>query len=107
LNTPQEAINTLVGNRKWSKAMCTEVQSAVIKGVWEIVSRHNVPKERNIIWNRWFFAHIVDGQCCVCTVVKGYSEITDKYFQENNASVIYDTTCHKIIAMSIIYELGP
>jgi Reverse transcriptase (RNA-dependent DNA polymerase) len=70
------------------------------------VSRHNVPKERNIIGNRWSFTRRDNGQFFVCTVVNGYNQIPSEDFQENHASVIYDISFNTIMAMSSIYQLA-
>jgi Reverse transcriptase (RNA-dependent DNA polymerase) len=103
-NSYQEAINTAEKNNWWI-AMCIEFQNAERKGVWEIVSRHNIPKERKIIANRWVFTRKDDGRFGARCVAKGFSQIPGKDFQENYAPVIHDTTFHLIIAMSILYKL--
>jgi hypothetical protein len=43
-NSYFEAMNS-AERHDWWKAMCTEFKNAEIRGFWEIVSKHNVPKE--------------------------------------------------------------
>jgi Reverse transcriptase (RNA-dependent DNA polymerase) len=68
------------------------------------VSRHDIPKEKKIIGNRWIFTRKDDGRFCAHCVAKGYSQIPGKYIQENHAPVLHDTTIHLIIAMSVLYQ---
>jgi Reverse transcriptase (RNA-dependent DNA polymerase) len=94
-----------VDRKEWWKAMCTEFENIEKKKVWEIVEKENVPKNRQIIGNRWVYVKKDDGRFRARTVAKGYHQIPGKDFQENHAPVVNDTTFHMVLVWKVLFKL--
>jgi Reverse transcriptase (RNA-dependent DNA polymerase) len=91
--------------QNWCDAMCTEFANMHTKQVWTIIPKSSIPNSRKIIGNRWVFVQKDDGRIRARTVEKGFAQIPGKDFQENQSSVINDTTFHSVLVLKILFKL--
>jgi Reverse transcriptase (RNA-dependent DNA polymerase) len=72
--------------------MITEFLNCEEKKAWVVVPKSKVPKGRKIIGNCWVYAEKDDGTFRSLIVVKGFSQIPGKDFQEHHSPAVHDTT---------------
>jgi hypothetical protein len=85
--------------------MCIEFNNMEQKKVWEIIPETKVPAGRKFIGARWVLVRKDDGCHRARCVAKGFSQIPGKYFQENHAPVISDTTLNLLMVIKTVLQL--
>jgi Reverse transcriptase (RNA-dependent DNA polymerase) len=91
---------------QWTASMHVEFENMHDKDVWRIVKRTTVPPGRKIIGIRWVYALKDDGTYRARTVGQGFSQLPGKYFQENHAPVVHDTTFRFFLVQILIHKLS-
>jgi hypothetical protein len=85
--------------------MCIEFINMEDKQVWEFTPKASTPKGRKIIGSQWVFACKDNGRYRACCVAKGFSQIPGKFFQENLAPDIADTTLNLLMVIKTQFKL--
>ena len=78
----------------WKPAIGKELQMIKDCGVFELVDKDKVPKNKNIIGCRWvytnkFNADVEVVQQKVCLVAKGYLQVAGEDFNETYVAVVH------------------
>jgi hypothetical protein len=89
----------------WREAVRKEFGDMQERGVWQIVKKKEIPRERRLIGSKWVFKKKRTGVYRARLVALGYSQIPGVDFTENFAPVVNDVTFRIILTMIIVLKL--
>jgi hypothetical protein len=89
---------------KYREAVQKEFRDMISKGVWRVVSRRDIPKDRKAIGTKWVFKEKKNGVYRARLVGLGYSQIPGVDFTENYAAVANDITFRILLVIYLLYN---
>jgi Reverse transcriptase (RNA-dependent DNA polymerase) len=85
----------------WHQAIKKELTDMEKRGVWEIIDKKSIPKERSLIGSKWVFKQKKNGIYRARLVALGYSQILGVDFSENYAPIVNDITMRMMLVLKL------
>ena len=83
-----------------------EFKNMIMRGVWRVMPKHKMPKDRRCVKCRWVFEVKRNGVFRARLVACGYSQIPGVDFTESYAPVINDITWRMLIIIKMLWNLS-
>jgi hypothetical protein len=90
---------------RWRKAIEKELESMRKRGVWKVIKKTDMPKNRRCVKSKWIFDIKRSGTFKVRLVACGYTQVPGVDFTDSYAPVITDVSWRILIVAILAWEL--